>query len=1262
MANEGQPTAPTLDPAFVAGAGTPPSAAPVYQAQTPTLDPAFVAGAGQPNDAQTPTQTAQPGSPSSPLKGIIEFTNKLREAYQVGEGGIREAALGQAVASGSLTLEDALQRRDSDEQLKWKSNNVDEYEQRSWPMWGEGLLVGAAMEGVKSLPIMAQQFQPPESSEQLAGAIAPLVHVADWTGKYTFGQDYLRRRLAGAPHEDAARYAAANGMVQGVVAALSFMPLGGVAANAAKVPMQAAKPLIMRALSGLAQHAVSGAKFTATQEGFALTGSVVQNVLDAVEGTVSKNGFTAPPLKEASKEFWETFTKTAGMSLLLHEGASALGLGMRGIVEATKVAKDVHLQRQTGKLARMAEERQKLLDGYKGSIEADEPGDIGELTDSQKRKMQADAVLAEQKTRLAQQEKELTKLDRQINKAKRKGDQGLADELLPHRDTLNADTGLLSDIVDSAEKIARGEAEKRIKRLLKQSEISKQAGSKVERIVDSPGLQEALDIARDFVNHPDKVGAVLQEDMLEGSPLTKGEDPKAQLVRDVATLVGDVRLKDSVELDHLADQIELAYQAGRKGRLKQIELRNIKRTAQVNLVKEAITFAKDISGSVNRLKDPLMTPLGMLRNGIIAPLGNWEQIWYPALRGMTDWKDFYRDHLDPSKIVSAVGKGIMDWHQRKFELLAEATGLTKAQVLELQRGGRRKKQIEFFADNGDEISMSAMEAVKLLGEARNDKLNDRFIKANHYPENFESIVGDQLDELDPAYKKLVDGYEKFYVEYKKDLAATFKKDKGYDMPEEEHYAGYVSSTEGEQPERNSFIAQLDQGTNNQSKAKGTPGFLKKRTSSSAIQLQDAEAAARGHIALGERYKAWLEPSKEKYGPILRDRETRRMISNKAGPIVLWAIDHGYKWLLNGSAKAEVQWAGFVDKLFSGIRFNTMAWNLLYAPEHAMSAFAGAQYIPINEYLRGLADFAIHPFETLKSIQHITKTSDIYKERYQDIEQVESGASLPKVAQNPDAPKILNDIAVAYHKGGMSAISVGSRAQVLPIIHSVYSYWRRQGWSDADAMHEAGRVAENVATSMRPEMTSTLSHVPGGKYALMFQQQVNKFAVDQIIAQDMFWANPSVETLRNAAKTQLITGTASAVFPLTRALYNYQMSKDRNKKDEAVFQAELALTHALVPGSGGAIISTLSDYELTKAYNAKTGKNFDAYTVSIPALEVVKNDQEFFGLITSDLIRHKWKAQDQAKAGAAFLRGPGMHVSLGLKNPVGFAEKLTEKKK
>lgn len=1241
------------------------------QSQTAKLDPEGEAAA-----KQVDAFSGVPGSgtPQDPYKGLIDFTDKIQQAYQVGQSGMRESALGHSVAEGKMSLEEAQQTITNDEAAKWRSDDIENYEKKNWGNWAQGLAVSGTLEGAKSLPAIAEMFsKSPEGADYITGAgLAPMLQQGRWTMHYVFGQDYMRRRQAGAPHEEAVHYAGANAIGQGVVQVLTNLPLGGLALNVAKEPIkQVALPLIVKAAQGIGSHLLGGTKFVATQEGLAMLNSAIKQATDAIEATVHERPGMMPTVESAAKEFGETFQKTLGLSMVMHGAGVTAGMALRTVAKEIRNAATLHLQAQNAKLAKIEELKLQISEALQGHVEEDV--NIKPESDGERAAKAKLATFNEQKQRLAYQEGKLTAIGDELARRSRKGED--TTELQAQRDELMKDTKLLSEIVEAEEGTRLAQAKKRLNRVIKKTIPTDTQGSRVERAVDDAGkpdsrLQQALDLARHFVEKPEDAADLIAKQSSEdaaGKPVELGEG--AQLIRDIANMVGDIREKDSQALNALADQIDLAYQVGRKGRLKQILQRNAARDARIEAVKAALQLKGEVSASVNRLKKPTITPLGTLRNGVIGLLGNWEQAWYPVLRGMEDGKAFYDDFLDPGKIINEVGRGQRHWNERRFELLATKTGKTKTQVLELQRLGRRKNQVTFETtpyknDNGkmvtDEVGMSAMEAVKLLGEARNSKLKTRFIKGNHFPEDFENTIRNQLDQLDPAYAKMPDAYEAFYKEYGVGLNETHIKDKGVPMKHEDHYAGYVSAVKNEEIDRTSLVAQLEKG-NSASRTKGKPGFLEKRTAgdSTPIAPQDAEQAARAQVSLGERYKAWLEPSKEIYGPLLRDRALRTMIRNKAGSTIMNTIDFGYKWMLDGSARSEVKFGNLLDKLFSSIRFNTMANNWLYMPEHFLSQVAGAQYVPIWDYTRGLADYYHNPFKLVEKINNITKNSDIWQARYEDVEQTVSGSTLPKIAQNPNMPKIVNDIAVAYHKFGMKSIEYGSMTQVLPIMHSTYTYFKRQGLPDAEAMYKAGMIAENVATSMRADLTSTMAKLPGGKFALMFQQQINKFGVDQIIAADKFLANPTTENFQKFVKVQTITALAGAVFPLVRESYNYLSSTDPEKKDDAIFRMQMAGYHALIPGSSMFGVGQATDALMTAYHNAVEGTHSPVFEFSVPALDVINKNEKFAEVLMDHWVNDKWSDEDNKMLGALFMQGPGGVVPLGTKAPAGLAERLLD---
>jgi hypothetical protein len=316
-------------------------------------------------DEQAPQQPAKvqgAGTPDQPFSAIITFTEKFQEARKVGQAGFRESALGHAVMSGRLTLEEAVAKIKEDDELAQMSEDLKEYEKQSAVPW----LTSIALSTAKQLPVIEASLGVGAGGFAVGGGLTAATGVgapvavpvgamtgtaaaAGWTADYVKGQDYLDKRMKGMTHEEAAASATVNGLIQG---ALTGLRLG----QAAKVPLNAAKNILASHTQSVAQFLGQALQFESEQIMLSELGGAAKRIVDAVAGTVSNKPGVVPTLEQSAAEVAETFEETLKSSIGLFLGGKITGAAAGSALKAVaKKTYDRHLQKQQAKLQKIQE-------------------------------------------------------------------------------------------------------------------------------------------------------------------------------------------------------------------------------------------------------------------------------------------------------------------------------------------------------------------------------------------------------------------------------------------------------------------------------------------------------------------------------------------------------------------------------------------------------------------------------------------------------------------------------------------------------------------------------------------------------------------------------------------------------------------------------------------------------------------------------------------------------------------------------------------
>jgi len=346
---------------------------PAGQAQQPQMAPVSGGGGSLADemlsslDAPEPTQPTQgKGTPDDPFRGVIEFGQKLQEARQLGQYSFRDAALGHAVRSGNMTLEEAEAKIAADDEQAHLSADLDQYVKDSQVPW----LSAIAVETTKSLPMFEASLAPFTAGAAIGGgataatgvgavvavpfgALTGSATAAGWTADIITGQEYLNRRRGGMGHEAASAASTISGLIQGTLSGVQF-------GQAAKVPINAAKSMLEQHAINLGKFLMEGIKFEFGQLALAEAQTITRLITDAISGTVADAPGVVPTLERAAEEFWKTAqtTLTAGAGFFVGGKIVGAGTGMalrsgRDVVNHVQQVKDAHLKNQAAKIERM---------------------------------------------------------------------------------------------------------------------------------------------------------------------------------------------------------------------------------------------------------------------------------------------------------------------------------------------------------------------------------------------------------------------------------------------------------------------------------------------------------------------------------------------------------------------------------------------------------------------------------------------------------------------------------------------------------------------------------------------------------------------------------------------------------------------------------------------------------------------------------------------------------------------------------------------
>lgn len=330
-------------------------------------------------EPQLDTRTGEPepssvtvkgkGTPQDPYQAIVNFSQKIQEANKVGALSFRESALGHAVKSGRMTLEEAEAQIEADDEQAQLTGDLKAYEDDVWRRgsWMAGIPTSIAIGTAKQLPMLAEVLKvggvgaaagfgvTAVASGGVGGSVAVPVGamtgtaaVAGWTTDYVVGQEYLKRRREGVPHDVALATSSISGIIQGSLAGIRFGQI-------AKLPVDTAKNVVKAHAASMVNFLAEGVHFGGVQLALAEAQTATRLMFDAIAGTVGKAPGAIPTYEKAVAEFMETLSETLKGSAGLFFGGKAVGLTAGSVMKVFKKTHDAHMEKQAEKIQAIEE-------------------------------------------------------------------------------------------------------------------------------------------------------------------------------------------------------------------------------------------------------------------------------------------------------------------------------------------------------------------------------------------------------------------------------------------------------------------------------------------------------------------------------------------------------------------------------------------------------------------------------------------------------------------------------------------------------------------------------------------------------------------------------------------------------------------------------------------------------------------------------------------------------------------------------------------
>src|SRR5271163_911104 len=1284
------------------------------QAETPSLDtfmdkwdrehPTIKPGVEKP---ETPIGQAPPPKvkqePPKTLTGYLSETVKpfydfLADENKIGMAGVHEGEEGVLAQYGKQSYEDAEAHLESDKAMleethkkvdafrdanaAYKAFSIVEPAARMMPFlahlagaYGAGAVTGAGIGAAIGTAIAAP------TGESIAPLTIPAAAIANGalggdaavftaTSALMGGNAYMKFRREGHSQDEAALWGTALGVVQGSIGSLRFAQVAGTLKSQIA---KAAQPLMQSALVQYGKMIGAQSALGATQELSAL-------VMETALAHSSNRKGEAPTLDESIQRLSQAARDSAVQAAALAsgvEGAKAVWKIPRTLPQTLRVLKQAAQNPQSNlaelpspepppkpvEPVKLEEEIPKEETRTKAEIERDETRETlkGRVRETVSERKRLESKLERHQAEINRLRPDRNPNDKFYLKSAELNKEVTRQELRLAKENEAELTKKQIATENEHHKIEM----KRLKSIAARTESPTQGGVPNSRMERGTDIQSTLNRIRHYIKNQDDVALTI--DKYNAAEKNNSITPELHNEYDAANFVRNLSDKESSEVRQIANDIKLAYETGKAGRIKQLADKSEKRFILLAKFREAAQGANPknrVEADVNPpSKAPLDLSKGKIAPGLLNFFGNYLAKWKFVLRDAPDRDELLKE-IGVREELTKIDKQTMDNDKMLMGHLTRETGKTAPQVNELIRlGAKNKISITVYTGGKEGIEelpkqslITINQAIDKLAQLSDPDAAKALYEGNKFmPEELGALstkqeIIDKLSTEDEAYVKMADGYVAAYKELYPRLAKEFKEAFGEELPNNQFYSGTIRHLKNDAPGQQEFEAQMKQRrTAYKTGTAAKPGATMERTGdTSALAYEDMHQKFSRNSRQTEHWIGMREKSKEVLGPLLRDPELGRIIDRKyLGNALLKSMREDLSDIIYGNSDKKSDWGDFLNEhLLKNTSIFMLASKPLMFVKHILSFQSAANHMPVVPLIKGVVEFYSNP---IKNSRDLVKTNEYITRHGKEDLNTAVTAQMPEEMKHPFFKSVDHFV--------MAPTIYGIKATDLAILYAARKYFITQGMTEAQAITKGGEILHNTQVSAAIDMTSSLSRSSLGKLVTLFQGQVTNLATETYIAWDRWMAIPNKENFAYAVKTSLVSGISLAIFEGVNAVYKYALAPDDKARDEAMYEGFTAAGLGMIP---------IINYPLIKDFTKGVG------TLVLDKL----GDQDFkvpemSGLLTS--LGENW-----IKAGTDYLRAAndpewadehtlqliidadntiGWKIGSPLKSPLDFAHKL-----
>lgn len=999
-------------------------------------------------------------------------------------------------------------------------------------------------------------------------------------GQLSAGGLYMQLRREGANHDTAKNVSIGAGFIIGALQLGQNWLLAGIAKKAAL--KAASSPETQQALFTYAKQLF---KTTAITVDMAELQQAATMGAQAIAAHIENNPALGP------KNIRQEFEKTAVNTLLLM-GAAHLGgkvLGHAGMFAKSLTLKKADVKAHLDVKAELAakaipeESTQTPAQVKEDAMKAA----LNELYPQEELKEE----IAKEDTRTKgeiERDDKASQLRRDINIVRDKKSKALkqlrgaisATRLLPKEERIQHEMEVnklrddARELAETQKEIEKQEVElenehratelKRLEKVIDKTEPPTKAGLSESQLARNSMIQKVLDKVRYYFRNQDKAAEVVNEyETLEST----GGKPDLELQEEyaAASLVHNIKNKNSKGLRQLKIEIQEAYTEGRKGRLEELAKEAEDRKEFLNRFEEGLQGNKPVSSHTNEPEKPRFH-IPFFGKSLTNWFGNYTQHNQTILSEAPTLGE--RNKLVGEIEVRAIKDKVEDAHAANMEKLyadlADTTRTSAYKIKEMIRKGAKKKiTISFWepSEPGSKVfkesktTVTINKAIEILGQLENEKAAKALVEGNGYVEpnevwdleaieNTKSEIEGKLEDENPLYLDFVGPYQRAYKRLYGRLSKAVEADNGYPLPEEHNYFGPmlhakndVRTVEGMTTEE--FEHRLkSQGGGNAIKTKSLSATKARTGDISPLIIEDVNDTFNTYSRLAENWLGFRKLVRQRIAPLHGSVKVNTIIKRKFGNDLHRSWKQKTKEVLYGEVNDKNAIERFLDAMiFKNIPFALLAGKPLMFPMHVLATGNMFFYLPPSAVIKGLAKFWANPIKHAKEMMNSVQ----YQRRH-------SGHDIDTATNTQYSDKMQHPAMTVYEHIGMGATVYGIKAEIIPMYVAYEHYINDLKMTPKAAMEKAGELVNRTQVSGGVDLRSPLNKSLVGRLFAAYQGQIIKMAQQVAIDADFYYTHRTKEAALTLFSSVAAAAYTAFVFEGGKALYRYMTaSKDSERK-------------------------------------------------------------------------------------------------------------------